>query len=278
MRAYKEGRAAYVAGDYAHAETRFDQALRDCSNEKARRIYLLAHGAAALRQGEADNDSIKLNRAQVDFVEANKLQADGPTLARIGYCSSRLQQHETAVKQYREAVAAGFTSAGLYNDRGFSAWKTNDLETPQEDFDAALKADADLPAALYNRASFALRGRECYPISSHSISETAVEDMRRAVELGPEDRLLFEYAATIYAYAAQDGKPGDAKARAAQSLIYLRKAYDCGASVERLEDRPVFKEVLGSFPEFQALQRAPRKTVQRAQTLRLVDPAPYSLE
>jgi eukaryotic-like serine/threonine-protein kinase len=278
LRAYKEGRAAFVAGDYAHAENRFDLALRDCPDEKARRKYLLARGAAALRQGEADDDSIKLNRAQADFVEVNKLQADGPTLARIGYCSSRLRQHETAIRQYDEAEAAGFTSAGLYNDRGFSAWKTTDSEKPREDFDAALKADANLQAALYNRALFSLRGRECNPVNCPSVPETALEDMRRAVELGPEDRLLFEYAATIYAYAARDDLPRDAKGRAAQSLIYLRQAYDCGTSVENLEDRPIFKEVLGAIPEFQALQRAPRKTVQRAHTLRLVDPAPYSPE
>lgn len=278
LRAYKEGRAAYVAGDYARAEKRFDQALRDCSDDKARRKYLLARGAAALRQGEADGDSIKLNRAQADFIEVNKLQPDGPTLARIGYCSSWLRQHESAIKQYNEAEATGFTSAGLYNDRGFSAWKINDLEKPRQDFDAALKADANLQAALYNRAIFSLRERESHPIDSHSLPETALEDVRRAVELSPADCLLFEYAATLYAYAAQDGLPRDAKGRAAQSMIYLRQAYDCGASVADLEDRPIFKEVLAPIPEFQALQRAPRKAVQSTHALRLVDPAPYSPE
>jgi len=274
-RAYKEGRTAYLTGDFARAEKRFDQALRDSTTDKARRKYLLARGAAVLRQGEADDDSSKISHAQADFVEVNKQQTDGPTLARIGYCSSRLRQHEEAIKQYDEAAAAGFASAGLYNDRGFSSWKINDFDKTQQDLDASLQADPNLQAALYNRALFAVRGRERYPIDRPRIPDSALKDMRRAVELGPEDRLMFEYAAMIYAYAAQDDFPLDANGRAAQSLIYLQKAYDCGETVKGLEDRPIFKEVLGSFAEFQALQQAPQKPILRPKNLRLVDPAPY---
>jgi eukaryotic-like serine/threonine-protein kinase len=274
VRAYKEGQTAFLNGDYPRAEKQFDLALRDCSQDQGRRKYLLARGAAALRLAEADDDLIQFSRAQADFVEANKQQADGPTLARIGYCSSRLRQHEMAIKQYDEAVEAGFTSAGLYNDRGFSAWKTSDLERTRQDLDAALRADPNLQAALYNRALFSLRGRERNPLGGPRIPESALQDMRQAVEVGPADRVLYWYAAKMYAYAAQDDLPLDGKGRAAQSLFYLRKAYDYGENAQHLADLPVFKAVLGSFPEFQSLRQGSPRPIVPTRNLRLVDPAP----
>jgi eukaryotic-like serine/threonine-protein kinase len=275
VRAYKEGRTAFVAGDYARAEKQFDEALRDCSQNQGRRKYLLARGAAALRQAEADDDFVKFNSAQADFVEVNKQQGDGPTLARIGYCSSRLHQHEMAIKQYDEAVKAGFASAGLYNDRGFSEWKTSDFERTRQDLDAALQADPNLQAALYNRALFSLRGRERFLVDPPPIPESALEDMRRAVEIGPEDGVMYRYAAEMYAYAARDDLPLDRMGRAAQSLSYLRKACACGENAQSLEDLPTCKAVLSSFPEFQSLRQAPQRPIVSARNLRLIDPAPY---
>ncbi len=273
-RAYKEGRTAFFAGDFVRAEERFDQALRDCPGDQGRLKFLLARAAAALRQGEADDDFVKLNRAQADFIAANNEKPDGPTLARIGYCSSRLRQYDAAVKQFNEAVEAGFTSAALYNDRAFSAWKNNDIEGTRKDLDAALRADPDLQAALYNRA-FALRERESHPLNSSPIPDAALEDMRRAVERGPSDRVMYAYAAMMYAYAAQDDAPLDGKGRAGPALAYIHKACECGEDPKSLEDRPVLKAVLGPLPEFQALVQTPQKPVAPVKSLRLVDPAPY---
>ncbi len=275
VRAYKEGRTAFVAGDYARAEKQFDQALRDHPQDQGRRNYLLARGAATLRLAEADDDFTQFSSAQADFVEVNKHQEDGPTLARIGYCSSRLRQHEMAIKQFDEAFKAGFTSAGLYNDRAFSEWKTNDLERTRQDLDAALRTDPNLQAALYNRALFSLRGRERYLVGSSPIPESALEDMRRAVEIGPEDRVMYRYAAEMYAYAARDGLPLNRMGRAAQSLSYLRRACDRGENAQSFEDLPIFKGVLSSFPEFQSLRQAPQRPIISARNLRLIDPAPY---
>jgi tetratricopeptide (TPR) repeat protein len=275
VRAYKEGRTAFLNGDYSRAEKQFDLALRDSSQDQGRRKYLLARGAAALRQGEADDDLIQFNRAQADFFEVNKQQADGPTLARIGYCSSRLRQHEMAIKQYDEAVEAGFTSAGLYNDRAFSAWKNSDLERTRQDLGAALRVDPNLQAALYNSAIFSLRGRERYALGGPPISESALQDIRQAVEIGPADRVMYWYAAKMYAYAAQDDLPLDGKGRAAQAQFYLRKAYDYGENPQGLQGLPVFKAVLGSFPEFQSLRQGPPRPIVPIRNLRLIDPAPY---
>jgi tetratricopeptide (TPR) repeat protein len=180
-----------------------------------------------------------------------------------------------AIQQYDEAVKAGFTSAGLYNDRGFSEWKTNDLEKTGQDLDTALRADPDLQAALYNRALFSLRGREPFLVGSPPIPEAALEDMRRAVEIGPGDRVMYRYAAEMYAFAARDDLPPDRTGRAAQSLSFLRKAYDCGEDAQSLGDLPIFKAVLSSFSEFQSLRQAPQRPLVSAKNLRLIDPAPY---
>jgi len=269
---YVQGRDAFTAGDYDHAAEWFQKALQDCPGDAKPRKYYLAHAAALLRQDEEDADPNKVKVADQDLGEADRQQSDGTTMALIGYCSSRLKQHEAAIGWYDDAAAAGFASAGLYNDRGLDRMLLNQPEEARADFDAALQFDPNLQAALYNRALLAFRQRP--RINPPPPSDAVLDDMQRAAELGPGSQELYLIAAKVFGTAAQQQGPSDPKGRASQALLYLHKSLDCGLDPESIRKDATFIAVLKPFPEFATLLATPRQPSGRMATPRLVNPAP----
>ena len=89
-----------------------------------------------------------------DLEAGREVRPDGATLALLGYCNSRAGNHEVALYWYDRAAEAGFTSAGLYNDRGFSRLQFGPPGAAVEDFESASKSDPNLQAAIFNRAFF----------------------------------------------------------------------------------------------------------------------------
>ena len=183
---YIQGRDAFTVGDYDRAAEWFEKALQDCPEDAKPRKYYLAHAAALLRQDEEHADRNKVSAADQDLGEADRQQSDGPTMALIGYCASRLKHHDVAIEWYDKATAAGFTSAGLYNDRGLGRMLLNKPEEARSDFDAALQLDPNLQAALYNRILLALKQRPAAAPPPDSV----LDDMQRAVEIGPNSQGL----------------------------------------------------------------------------------------
>ena len=266
---YIQGRDAFTAGDFVHAAESFQKALQDCPGDAKPRKYYLAHAAALLRQDEEDADRNKVEEADQDLGEAERQQADAPTMALIGYCASRLKHHDIAIEWYDEAAAAGFTPAGLYNNRGLGRMLLNKLEEARSDFDAALQLDPHLQAALYNRVLLALKQRS----SAAPLPDSVLDDMQRAVEIGPDSQGLCLSAAKLFAAAGQD-RPSDPKNRAAQALFYLQKAVDCGLDPESIRKDGTLSTVLKPFPQFATLLAAPRRPSGRMDSPRLVNLAP----
>lgn len=276
VRDYHAGQEAYRAGDFVRAEAAFSQALLDSPKDgKPRKVYM-ARGAAALRLGEATEDKRQakafFNSALLDLEEANRQQSDGATTALVGYCRSRLARHEESIASFSKAVQEGFKSADLYNDRGYGEMNLLKLPEARQDFDEALRIAPNLQAAHYNRAMLALKEREAS--APAAIPESALDDMKRAVELGPEGRQLYLDAAHLYAVAAQDVLPADPGGRTAQALSYLHKAYECGQDPRTIMEDKLFKAVLGAFPDFQSLKEAPLRPQLPDKNRGLTIPAP----
>ncbi len=269
-RDYNRGRAAYLDGDYAHAEEFFNQAVQDCAKDLKPRSYYLARAAAAIRLGEADDNNALFSTAIVDLQEALRRQSDGATLALMGYCNSRAGNHANAVLWYDKALAAGYTSAGLYNDRGWSRSQIEPGTAAQEDFDLAVKTDANLQTAFYNRALNALKQ------NPGAASQAVLGDMQRAADVGPGSQELYLTAARLFVAAAKEGNSADVHANAVHALSYLQRAAGCGVDPKSIvEKSPAFSEVLNPLPGFHDLLAATAGPDGPIATPHLVDPAPY---
>lgn len=249
------------------------KALQDCPGDWKPRKYYLAHAAALLRQDEEEADPNKVSAAEQDLIAAEHQQSDGSSMAFLGYCNSRIKQHDIAIEWYDEAVAAGFTSAGLYNDRGLDRMLLNKLEEARADFDTALQLDPNQQAALYNRVLLALRQRP--KINPPPLPDAVLNDMQRAAEVGPGSQELYLIAAKAFSTAARQEGSSDPKGRASQALLYLHKALDYGLDSESIRKDGTFSAVLKPFPEFATLLAAPQQPSGRMTTSRLVNPSPF---
>ena len=279
MREYNRGRAAYLDGDYARAEELFKQAVQDCPPDPKPRKYLMARAAGAMRLGEAADDDLKaqplFTDAILDLEAAEKQRPDGGVLALLGYCNSRVGNHAIAVQWYDRAVQAGFTSAGLYNDRGVSRMQANFLDdaAAAQDFALALRSDPQLRSAIINRVEVLLQQRNV--ADPPPLTDSMLADVKQVVEMEPGSQKLYFSAARVFAVAAKEGGPGDPKTCTDLTLFCLQKAVDCGADPKQIGKNHIFAEVLKAVPEFQALTEAPRRPAESKPPLRIVDPAPY---
>ena len=273
--AYRQGREAFLAGDYARAEELFAQALTASPEKPKPRKYYMAHVAAALQQADAAGNASNADFSVVfaDLDQAREQQADGATMALQGYCNSWIKMHGVAVTWYDKAIQKGFTSAALLNDRGVSYMQAGKLQEAQADFDAALAIDPNLQPALFNRADLFLRQRPT--VHPPPVSESALADIGRALEMGPGSQELYHAAAVLFADAARDGSPGDPKANVRQALLCVRQAVACGMDPDQIRNDPIISAALQADPEFKTALAAPALSVGPVFAHRLVNPAPY---
>ncbi|HVS37727.1 MAG TPA: protein kinase [Gemmataceae bacterium] len=277
VREYNRGRAAYLDGDYAAAEELFKQAVQDCSADPKPRKYYMARAVGAMRLAEAEADEPKaqvlFSEAVSDLQQAERLQSDGPTAALLGYCISQTDPH-AALLWYDRAVAAGYKSAALYNDRGFSRLHCNRVADAAQDIEAALQLEPNLQPARVNRWLVVLRLHTS--AKAAPVSESTLADLQQAVELGLGSPVLCLSAARVFAAAAKAGHPSNPTICAAQTLFCLQKAIEAGATPATIQNDPLFNDVLKDVPEFRTLVQlrnwpAPSLTAPA----HVIDPAPY---
>ena len=277
VREYNRGRAAYLDGDYAAAEELFKQAVQDCASDPKPRKYYLARAAGAMRLAEAADDNLKaaplLHDAILDLAEAEEQHPDGATLALLGYCNSRVGNNEIAVQWYDRAVQAGFTSAGLYNDRGVSRMQSRLLESAGRDFALALQSDPQLQSAIINRVLVMLQQRNV--ADPPPLTDSMLADIKQVVEMDAGSQELYFSAARVFAVAAKEGRPGEPKGLASLALFCLQKAVACGADPKIIGKSHTISDALKDVPEYQTLMEAPPGPAGPKPRLRLVDPAPY---
>jgi tetratricopeptide (TPR) repeat protein len=218
---------------------------------------------ALFMRGRAHQQLGALNLALADYVAADGLVRDGPTLACIGYCSTLLTLHDSAIWNFKKAIEAGFDRAEVYNDLGYIYARMDKYEDARRCFDQAVARGPKLQTAYYNRAMFEFQWAL---EESNPIPETVIPDIQTAISLGPVTAQLLCDAARIYAVAARSDRDWIEPA-----LRYLERSIELGQDPRPLvEDRSFF--ALRELPEFIACLEHPAVPSSAPRPVRVLDP------
>jgi serine/threonine protein kinase/Tfp pilus assembly protein PilF len=188
-----QGRDAYSHGRYGEAILHYNQAL-EAEPSAAETLFL---------RGRAHQQFGHFDLALADFERSDDLAPDGRTKACMGYCANRLHQHTQAMHHYRQAIAAGYAPAAVFNNLGFSYLQARQLDPAEEPLNRAVSLDDHLQAAFHNRAVLdGLRAAR----TPHAIPKQGIDDIRKARDLGPVTAELTYNTARLYAVAAKQDR------------------------------------------------------------------------
>jgi serine/threonine protein kinase/Tfp pilus assembly protein PilF len=265
-RAYEQGVAAYRGGQFKEAARLFSRALEaDPGMSEA----LFGRGRAYQQLGDREDERY-FAQATADYIAVDRLAPSGKVSACWAYCLSRQNQHDVAIREYKEAVKAGLSTAGLFNNLGYSYHKKSMLPEARAALDQAIARDERLGPAYHNRALLAYQealklGQDVAAAEDlERCLQPGIRDMETAVRLGPAGPELYLNAARLYALAAS--RKTELLGKAAQ---YLGQAVDHGAALQSPD--PVLKTLQG-IPAYGALLRPALPDSPAAGAARLVDP------
>ena len=148
-------RALSQKGKFTEAVEEYSKAL-EIDRFHAPTYFARARTYQALGQIDRDagkNDSPYFDSALRDFDRAQSLAPDGLTLACMGYCFNNLfGKNDDAINCYQQAIAAGFNTAEVANNLGFSLKTRKEYGPALKQFDEALSKNPRLQQAFHNRA------------------------------------------------------------------------------------------------------------------------------
>jgi serine/threonine protein kinase/Flp pilus assembly protein TadD len=292
--AYSLGRDAFRAGHYAEAQGHFGRALA-ADPEDARKRF--AHACTLMKRGQAaapEEADTLLSAAVAEFLMPPDDPRQPLALACQAYCVARLGNQAQALRRAELAEKAGFHSTALRNNRAYSHLRRGELAAAAACLAAIPAEDVNHPAVCVNRAHLALQYRLLHPETL--LEDSALDDVRRALQPGPADRHVCQIAAALHALAAEDrdrrlapltstlgllGISGSllpacsAAVRdhhAGQLTAALRRAVVGGLDPRGLGANSLWKAAHGRA-DFQALcEHPPAATAPLAHSLPLIDP------
>ncbi len=199
-RAYQRGLACLKADDPEAAVA----ALQDCvERERSRAVAWFLLARAHEKLGDWD--------CAVQCYQQARDCADDPWIdACLGTAILRNKgPSATALAHLRDAHRNGLETAGLYNNLGLACRMRYRLDEAQTWLNLAIKHQPDLQAAYLNRAVLArsIAFRDGTPLPS-----TAVDDIEKAIELGPPSVELYTQAAALHLASQAEGEPPSPKA------------------------------------------------------------------
>jgi tetratricopeptide (TPR) repeat protein len=283
-REYQRGETAYRAGNYDEAEKHFDLAVQaDPKNPNFRR----ARGCAGLKQSKylsSENGlEDKLDQVWKDL-KPQEGPLDIPSLAVRAYVQSRSQAPDLAIRKYKKIERADYRPLMMRNNRAYCYIQLREHKKARTDLNFAAQLDPNCQAVFYNRAMLALSESHNQKIS---IPARALDDMERALWLGPVTPALTYDAASLYAEAALDERRladaywdaplvtvlhlGTSQPWVERSRSYLRQAVADGQSVNEA-DADLFRDALGTFLDFGNLRKDQSHPTVPAMDLHLIEP------
>src|SRR5262249_54639976 len=154
--------------------------------------------------------------------------------AAIAFCLNRLGGlPDQAVKHNEMALQSGFATAEVFNNLAFNCLSLNKRKEARENLDRALQLNEDLQAAHHNRAHLNLAeaflklgqpGPAAKRGDAYRDLTSGIDDIRKAIALGPKSAELYFDAARLCAMAART----DAR-WLADGMSYLEQSLDQGA-------------------------------------------------
>jgi serine/threonine protein kinase len=265
LRALELGLAAERDGRHEEAIAQLDLALAAHPHHGEARF---ARGRARYRLAETlprkERDSW-LRLAEDDLENSSALLGDPRIWACLGYCANSRRVHTEAIMRYQHAIQAGFASAAVWNNLGYSYLQAprSDWDNAVECFDNAIEQDGHFQVAYYNRALgyYQLALRDDNPLSMNAIS-----DIEEAMRLGPVSAEMLYHAACLCARLTRvDSRWFEA------GLDFVRRAIERGYDPMLLRADAGLAEFQG-MPQFQAVLRLPSSPASTPTVVRLVDP------
>ncbi len=250
-RQLKTGLEHYRRGEYVEAE---DYLTRASESAEERAAALFWRARSRQKQG-------RVLLALEDYEAAARLCAAPEISACQAYCWALEKDFPGAIVSSNQAIDAGFTTAAVFNNLGYSYFYRGDHKSAADALDEALRLDGELQSALYNRAlvefSSAVRERR-------QLDNRAGVDIDAAIGAGPSSAALCLNAARIYWQLGQE--PGEHRERVVQDLC---EALRLGASADSV--RREFPALL-EHPDIKVLLANPAPAGPRAEPVGLVDP------
>lgn len=296
LREMKMGEAAFEQHRFQDAVQHFSHVIEKNPTPQA----FFARGLAEQKQEDWKGAIADYQEGQKRLKDQNQ-EPDGKVFASMGYCLNKRILHNDAVKNYDQALKAGFAPAEVHNNLGFTY-----LICPNQSSNAKVKFDnaidslnkaitlnGGLQAAYYNRARADLSLAGLNPCH---FPYQGIEDVEKALAIGPRTADLCQDAARIYAVASQRmdpvrtimelnnlpglslsfGSPATlapyGKTWLQPGLKCLQEAIQLGLNPEELKKDYLLRIFQGS-PEFQALLKAAKPDKPFAPAVRLLDPA-----
>jgi eukaryotic-like serine/threonine-protein kinase len=145
----QSGEAYFHDFKFREAAEAFSQALEANPNKTD---VLFKRGRAYQQMGG-------WTRALSDYANVLKSCPDakkGAVLACMGFCESKLNEHEKAIQHYQQAEKAGFKTADVYNDWAYSLLSKDKCKAAEELTATAIKLDPNHLAARFNHADAVL--------------------------------------------------------------------------------------------------------------------------
>jgi hypothetical protein len=241
----ERARAAFVAGNFAEAESLFREALlADPKNERAR--WGLAVTQLKLSEAESSEDARDHVSLALDgFSAINREHPTAATFAGMGYCYSRSSDPAAAIYNFSAAEKAGLCTAELYNDRAYNYIARYDFDKAEADLAKAIGLNETLVAPYHNRTYLACQHWQYKPDRSTALKGLAAAS--KAIDLGLRSPELCLDAARLAVMA-------DNLDVARQ---YVRKAANQGANPavvedfflkKALKDDPLLREAVRGLP------------------------------
>ncbi len=234
--------------------------------------------------GEQAKD--KLDQAWEDVNLIGEESYDAPTLAVKAYIRSREQYPKQAIEWYNQIQGSGYRPVMVLNNRAYTYLLRKEYYKAADDLNAAAQLDPNCQAVLYNRAMLALymRGNQKW----NTVPATALDDIERAIQLGPVPPRLCRDAALLYITVARDDLARapvwfDApivtslhlrvrEQRIERTFFHLRQAIANGQPADAILKDPRFWHTVNKLPAFAALRQVQTERIVPDLELRLIDP------
>jgi len=229
VRQYRQGTEHSQRGEYDLAIECYSAAVR---SDPTYVDALVARGTANLRRE-------RLVEALGDFGNASRLRPSPRLSALRGYCLSRLNHHEDAIRLYEEAIAGGLQSAPVFNNLAYSCILRSRTQEALKWSLKAIEADASLPQAH----ECLLRAYQQMLDRNGFVAPSMVEGTERALQVGPLGPHAYSNAASVFGSYAKRNRQ------------YVDKALAC---VALAIEKGVTSETISINPHLTALHAEPR--------------------
>jgi serine/threonine protein kinase len=251
LRQLKIGLALYRQNEYSEAESHFTEAMKSADQQ----------AEALFWRGRTRQKTGRILLALEDYEAAAKLCSAPEIKACQAYCWALERYYPDGIQYSLQAIHAGFGTAEVYSNLGYSYLSTGKFALAMAALDEAIRQNESLQPALHNRALAELRWAAS---EGRPVGASAGTDIDNAIQAAPPNAALYLDAARIYDRLEEE--PPEHRERI---LEYLREALRLGKDPNMI--RRGFPS-LADDPDFNAMLRDIVPEGGRTEAVRLLDP------